>query len=164
MNKVIWTCAILVTVFFINVGLGLRAQLTEIKQELSELTRENASLSEEIARKRQFERKSPQTVSSAFTLFVNEIRMFETYSGSRMNIAVNGREENQSIEDHYINTEFRQVKGLPLTINVEKFSTNTDMVEVLNDIHLLESHTDFKVSEIFSENNTLTVKGELYGI
>ena len=156
--------AILITAFFMNAGLALRSQLTETKQQLNELIHENLSLSEEIAQKRRFERKAPKTVSSAFTLFVNEIRMFETYGGTRMNIAVNGREENQSIVDHYIDTEFRNVKGLPLTVNVEKYSTNTDMVEVLNDIHLLESHTDFKVSEISAENNTLTVKGELYGI
>ena len=90
--------------------------------------------------------------------------MFETYSGTRMNIVLTGTKENENIEDHYVDTEFRDVKGLPMTISVEKFSNETDMAEVLNDIYLLEKRTDFKVSEISTENNGLIVKGELYGI
>lgn len=80
------------------------------------------------------------------------------------NIVLTGTKENEDIEDHYVVTKFRHVKGLPLTIGVEKYSNETDMIGVLNDIYLLEKRTDFKVSEISTDNNGLIVKGELYGI
>jgi hypothetical protein len=164
MNKIIFVIAVVITVFFINLGLILRSHMMDTKKQKNVIVSENLTLSEEVDQKQRFKKNVPKTISKAFTLFVNEIKMFETYSGTRMNIALTGSKENENIEDHYVDTKFRNVKGLSLTINVEKFSNETDMAEVLNDIYLLENRTDFKVSEISTENNVLIVKGELYGI
>lgn len=165
MNKIMVITAVVITVFFINLGLTLRSHTREAKIEKEEIASQNLVLSNEVDQKQLFKKNEPKTISNAFTFFVNETKMFETTSGTRMGIVFNGwPKENENIEDHYVDTEFRNVKGLVLTINVEKFSNETDMAEVLNDIYLLENRTDFKVSEILIENNVLIVKGELYGI
>lgn len=157
--------SVVITVFFINLGFTLRSQTRQVKIEKEEITSQNLVLANEVDQKQLFKKNEPKTISNAFTLFVNEMKMFEIYSGTRMNIVFNGwPKENENIEDHYVDTEFRNVKGLSLTISVEKFSNETDMAGVLNDIYLLENRTDFKVSEISAENNVLIVKGELYGI
>ncbi len=157
--------SVVITVFFINLGLTLRSQTRQVKIEKEEISSQNLVLANEVDQKQLFKKNEPKTISNAFTLFVNEMKMFEIYSGTRMNIVFNGwPKENENIEDHYVDTEFRNVKGLSLTISVEKFSNETDMAGVLNDIYLLENRTDFKVSEISTENNVLIVKGELYGI
>jgi len=156
--------AVLITAFLVNSGLGLRAQKMDIKQQKNHVLFENSVLSGELDQKQQFKKNRPKTISSAFALFVNETKMFETYSGTRMGIVLTGNQENENIEERYVDTPFRGVKGLSLTIRVEKFSNETDMAGVLNDIYLLENRTDFNVSEISTENNDLIVKGELYGI
>jgi len=165
MNKIMIVIAVVITAFFINSGLTLRSQTMDTKKQKNDMVSENLALSDEVDQKQRFKKNEPKTISNAFTLFVNERKMFEIYSGTRMNIVFNGvPKENENIEDHYVGTEFRNVKGLPITISVEKFSNETGMAEVLNDIYLLENCTDFKVSEILTENNVLIVKGELYGI
>ncbi len=165
MNKIMIVISVVITVFFINLGFTLRSQTRQVKIEKEEITSQNLVLANEVDQKQLFKKNEPKTISNAFTLFVNEMKMFEIYSGTRMNIVFNGwPKENENIEDHYVDTEFRNVKGLSLTISVEKFSNETDMAGVLNDIYLLENRTDFKVSEISAENNVLIVKGELYGI
>jgi len=164
MNKTMIVIAVVVTVFFINLGLTLRTKTMQTKIQINEIKSENLSLSDEVDQKERLKKSEPMPISNAFTLFVNATKMYETFSGTRMGIVFIGSKENENIEDHYVSTEFRNVKGLPITINVEKFSNETDMAEVLNDIHFLENQTDFKVSEISTENNVLIVKGELYGI
>ena len=165
MNKTMIVIAVIIAAFFINSGFTLMAQTGQTKIENDQIASQNSALSDERAQKQLFKKNEPKTISNAFTLFVNETKMFETYGGTRMDIVFNGGpKENENIEDHYVDTEFRNVKGLALSIRVEKFSNETDMVEVLNDIYLLENRTDFKVSEISTENNALIVKGELYGI
>ncbi len=154
-----------IAVILVNSGLTLSSRTMDIKKQKNEIMSENSALSGEVDQKQRFKKNVPKSISNAFTFFVNETKMFETYSGTQMDIAFGVQaKENENIEDYYVATGFRNVKGLPLTINVEKFSNETDMAEVLNDIYLLENRTDFKVSEISTENNALIVKGELYGI
>ncbi len=165
MNKIMVVIAVVIAAFLINSGLVLRAQTMDTKRQKNDIVSENFALWDEVDQKQRFKKNEPRAISNAFALFVNETKMFETTSGTRMGIVFGGvPKENENIEDHYVDTEFRNVKGLVLTINVEKFSNETDMPEVLNDIYLLENRTDFKVSEISIENNALIVKGELYGI
>jgi len=165
MNKTMIVIAVVITTFFINLGLTLRSQTMDTKKQKNDMVSENSALSDEVGQKQRFKKNEPKTIPDAFTLFVNETKIFETTSGTRMGIVFTGvPKENENIEDHYVGTEFRNVKGLFLTISVDKFSNETDMAEVLNDIYLLENRTDFKVSEISTENNALIVKGELYGI
>ena len=164
MNKIMIIMAVVIAFFFINGGLILRSQTMDTKKQKNDMVSENLALGDEAGQKQRFKKNEPKTISNAFTLFVNETKMFETYGGTRMNIVFGGGKENENIEDYYVDTEFRNVKGLALTIHVEKFSNETDRTEVLNDIYLLENRTDFKVSEISTDNNALIVKGELYGI
>jgi hypothetical protein len=156
--------AIVITIMFINLGVALRFKMMDSLKQKEQLQSQNDGMVNEIEEKQVLKRSRPKAISDAFVFFVNQTKMFEAYSGTQMKIVFAGTKENENIEDHYEETPFRNVKGLPLTINVEKFSNATDMTEVLNDIYILECHTDFKVSEILSENNMLIVKGELYGI
>lgn len=165
MNKIMIVMAVVIAAFFMEGGLMLRSRTMDTEKQKNDMVSENLALADEVGQKQRFKKNAPKTISNAFSLFVNETKMFETYGGTRMNIVFNGEaRENEDIEDYYADTEFRNVKGLRLTIHVEKFSNETDMAEVLNDIYLLEGRTDFKVSEISTENNALIVKGELYGI
>ena len=51
-----------------------------------------------------------------------------------------------------------------MKIVINKYSKETDMGAVLDDIHLLEKNTDFTATQIVKDNNNLIVKGEIYGI
>lgn len=164
MNKTMIVISLAVSALMVNLGITLRAQTLGMKNQSNDMAAENSSLADELDQKQALKKNEPKTISNAFALFVNETKMFETYSGTRMNITFGNSKENEGIEDYLVGTSFRHVKGLPITINVEKFSNETDMAEVLNDIYLLECRTDFKVSGIVSDNSDLIVKGELYGI
>ena len=164
MNKMIIVIAGITAFFLINSGFSLRSQIKGAKEQKDGIMSENLVMEEELGHKQGFRKNVPKTMSNAFSCFVNETKMFETYSGTRMNIVLTGTKENEDIEDHYVGTEFRHVKGLPISISVEKYSNESDMIGVLNDICLLEKRTDFKVSEISTDNNCLIVKGELYGV
>jgi len=159
----IWV-GLIIAFLFIEGALNLRVQEQEAQKSKDHLAAENQRLEGEINHKQSFKKNEPRYISKAFNLFVNQMKIFEAFSGTQMNFSLGGRKEKESIEDHFVPTHFRGVKALPILINVQKFSNQTDMGEVLNDIFLLENRTDFKVSEISSENNALVVKGELYGI
>ena len=163
MKRTMILMACVIAAFLIQSVVTLKARTMDISKQRDWILLENSFLSDELKRKQGFKINEPKTISDAFSLFINEAKMFETYSGTRINVIMNTLRENEEIEDHYVSTPFRSVKGLPLTISVEKFSNVTDMAGVLNDIYLLEKHTDFKVTEISTENNDLIVKGELYG-
>ena len=163
MNNMLVVLAIIVAGVLINGGYGRSSQTMVLKDQKNKMEIEDRRMADELFEKQGIKRSKPQAISKAFIFFLNQTKMFESYSGTQMSIEFNNKEE-EDIEDYYVKTVFRQVKGLPLTINIDKFSNETDMVEVLNDIYLLENHTDFKVTSIVSDNNTLIVKGELYGI
>lgn len=164
MNKIMIAIAVVIMILLIHSGLILRSQTMDIMKQKNKTVSENSALSEELGQKQKIKKKGPKSISHAFSLFINVTKMFETYSGTQMNIVWANTKENENIEEHYVDTSFRGVKALPMTISVEKFSNETDMAEVLNDVYLLEKRTDFKVSGISTENNSLIVKGELYGI
>ena len=164
MSKITFGMSLGITALLIHSGLSLRAHSSDAKQQYDAVVSENLAFKGELEHKQIYRKDLPMAISDAFTGFVNETKMLETCSGTRVNIVFTGTKENENIEDHYEATSFRNVKGLPIAISVEKFSNETDMAAVLNDIYLLENHTDFKVSHISTENNSLIVKGELYGI
>ena len=156
--------ALMITFLLIHSGLILREKATQVRQEKENMSTENIALSDEIDEKRKFRQSQPESIANALTLLVNEIKMVEIYGGTRMTMVFTSKRDNADIQDHFVDTEFRHVKGFPLTICVDRFSDETDMVAVLNDIYLLENRTDLKVSEISMQSNGLIVKGELYGI
>jgi hypothetical protein len=156
--------AMIITGVFIHLGFGLKNKSVDALKQKERIMSQNISMSDEIEQKQVYKKSEPKSLWDAFASFVNQSKMFEIYGGTQMKLVFSGSKENENIEDRYVETEFRNVKGLPLTINVSKFSSQTDMAEVLNDIYLLESRTDFKISEILTDNDVLTVKGELYGI
>lgn len=164
MNKTMIASALIIAAVLINWGLAKQTQMGQAKEDKAAISLQNEALSNELRSKSILKQQRANRISDAFALFINEKKIFETYSGTRMDIVFAGAKENEDLEGHYVDTKFRGVKGLPITFKVDKFSNETGVVEALNDIHLLEAHTDFKVSEISTENNSLIVKGELYGI
>jgi uncharacterized protein with HEPN domain len=95
---------------------------------------------------------------------MNQIRLLESASGTSMNVQLEGTMDTQDIANHYEDTPYKGIRGLRIRIVVDKFSKETDMGAVLDDIHLLEKNTDFMASEISKDNNNLIVKGEVYGL
>jgi hypothetical protein len=95
---------------------------------------------------------------------MNQIRLLESYSGTSMNVQLEATTDTQDISSHYEDTQYKGIRGLPIKIVVDKFSKETDMGAVLDDIHVLEKNTDFIASEISKDNNNLIVKGEVYGL
>jgi len=164
MKNVLIFIAVVLAGLLIEAGLNIHARAAEIAQEKQALRRQNVSMSDELKAKQRYHPSSPQSMSEAFRFFINQTRMLEIYSGTHMSLVVDAGHDNDDMQEHDVLTEFRRVKGLRLMIHVDKFSNETDMEEVLNDIYLLEKHTDFKVKEIMAANGVLTVKGELYGI
>lgn len=162
--KIAVVVSVLAASILVNWGFHLNTRTSQILQRKIHEEKTNNDLSREMRFKETLKKEEPQALSSAFAFFINQSKLIETYSGTRMKLVFTGNRINENIQAHYVSTEFRNVKGLPLTINVEKFTKETDMTEVLNDIYLLERRTDFKVLEISSENDILTVKGELYGV
>jgi hypothetical protein len=164
MSKMMIVMALIITGVFIHLGLALNSKTILMCKEKEGMMFRNISMFNEIKQKQVLRKIKPKRISNAYMLFINQSKMFEIYSGTQMKLVFSNAKENENIEDHYVETEFRNVKGLPLTIHVGKFSNNTDLAGILKDIYLLENRTDFKVSEISTGNNILIVKGELYGI
>lgn len=81
-----------------------------------------------------------------------------------MNLTIEKSADNDDIAHHYVDSQYRGIKKLPIVIQIDKFSSETDMGAVLNDVYHLEKETDFKATEINKEGNVLIVKGEVYGL
>ena len=90
--------------------------------------------------------------------------MLEGFGGTNMDVQLDGVKDAGDISTQFEDTEYKGVRGLKIKIVVNKFSKETDMGAVLDDIHLLEKNTDFIASEISKDSNNLIVKGEIYGL
>ena len=163
MNKAMISVAAAVAGLLIYLGLGLHAKTLELLKQKDQTIQQNLSLSQEIRQKQLLKRMDPQSLPEAFAFFINQCKLFETDNGIRMKPAFGDAEQQQGIESRYVATEFRNVRGLPLTVNAAQFSDQAQALEALNDIHVLAGRTDFKISEIAAQNGVLTVKGEVYG-
>ena len=164
MNKIIIFISFVVSIVFINFGMSTKAQMDGLKSENARLQANNFDMEQKIKDKEFLAKQAPVSVSTEYSAVMNQIRLLESTSGTNMNVQLEGAMDTQDISSHYEDTAYKGIRGLKIKIVVDKFSKETDMGAVLDDIHLLEKNTDFMASEISKDNNNLIVKGEIYGI
>ena len=164
MNKIIIFISLVVSIVLINFGMSTKAQMDELKSENAQLQANNLDMKQKIKDKEFLTKQAPVPISTEYSVVLNQIRLLESYSGTSMNVQLEGAMDTQDISSHYEDTEYKGIRGLKIQIVVDKFSKETDMGAVLDDIHLLEKNTDFMASEISKDNNNLIVKGEIYGL
>jgi hypothetical protein len=164
MNKMIFPICIVMSVFFVNAGLSINARVDDLSRQREYMLTQNNHVEVEISQRQMLPQRPPVVVSTAFSLVINEIRYLEGNSGTTMNLTIEKSTDNDDIANHYIDSQYRGIKKLPVMLEVEKFSNETDMGAVLNDIYQLEEETDFKATEINKEGNALIVKGDVYGL
>jgi hypothetical protein len=164
MNKIITLISLAVSVFFINAGISMNAQVVGLLKQKEDLLIQNNNIGLEISQKLSLSQMPPVDISKAFSLVVNKIRFLEGNSGSTMNLMIEKSQDSDEIYNYLIDSQYRGIKKLPVTLQVDKFSNETDLSSVLNDIYQLEVETDFKVTEISKTGNGLIVKGDVYGL
>ena len=164
MNKVIISASIVVSMFFINVGLSINNKVNDLLKQKEDILIQNNHIGVEILERQRLPQRAPVIISKAFSLVINEIRYLEENSGTIMNLTIEKSVDNDDIAHHYVDSRYRGIKKLPVVIQIDKFSSQTDMGAVLNDVYQLEEETDFKATEINKEGNVLIVKGEVYGL
>ena len=164
MNKVIISASIVVSMFFINVGLSINNKVNDLLKQKEDILIQNNHIGVEILERQRLPQRAPVIISKAFSLVINEIRYLEENSGTIMNLTIEKSVDNDDIAHHYVDSQYRGIKKLPIVIQIDKFSSQTDMGAVLNDVYQLEEETDFKATEINKEGNVLIVKGEVYGL
>lgn len=163
MNRIIIVICIVVSLFLINIGLSINSHIDGLTKKTRDIQIQNNLIKEEILNRQILPQRPPMLISNAFSIVINEIYYLEEFSGTAMKLIIEKSNDNEDITKHYINSEYRGIKKLPVLLRIDKFSNETDMGEVLNDIYQLEVMTDFKVNEIIKEGNTLNVKGDVYG-
>lgn len=163
MNKIVVVICIVVSIFFANAGASISTQIRSLERQTKDILIQNEHIGMEISKKQQLTPRPPVDISKAYSLVINNIRYLESNSGTAMNLMIEKSQDNEDISDHYIDSQYRGIKKLPVKIQIDKFSGETDMGAVLNDIYQLESGTDIKAIEINKEGNSLIVKGEVYG-
>jgi hypothetical protein len=164
MNKIMIIISFIVSIVLINFGISTKLQVESLRSEDSQLEKDYFDMKQKIRDKRSLIKHTPIPLSKEYGLVMNQMRILESYSGTNMNIQLEGTKDTNDISDHYVDTQYKGVRGLKIKIVVDKFSKETDMGAVLDDIHLLEKNTDFTASEIAKDNNNLIVKGEIYGL
>ena len=164
MNKFIILICAVVSIFFVNVGLSINAQVDGLAKQTEGILIQNNHMGVGISNRQLLAQRPPVFISKAFSLVINGIRYLEENSGTTMNLTIEKSKDNDDISNYYIDSHYRGIKKLSVMLEVDKFSSETDMGAVLNDIYQLEVETDFKVTEINKEGNTLIVKGDVYGL
>jgi len=164
MNKIIIFISIVVSIVLINLGRSIKAQGDNLKIENAQLQANNLNMKHKIKDKESLPEQTPVPISMEYSVVLNQIKLLESTSGTNMNVQLEGTTDTQDISSHYEDTEYKGIRGLKIRIVVDKFSKETDMGAVLDDVHLLEKNTDFMALEISKDNNNLIVKGEVYGI
>lgn len=164
MNKIIIFISLAVSVVLIDFGMSAKARIDDLRIKNAQLQAGNLDMNRKIKIKETLAKQTPIVLSEAYHVFLNQIRWLESAGGTVMNVQLEGAMDTPDIAGHYEDTPYKGIKGLELRIAVDKFSKETDMGAVLDDIHLLEKNTDFMASEISKDNNNLIVQGEIYGV
>ena len=164
MNKIIIFVSFGISVVLANLGMSTKAQVDNLREESSQLAANNLDMKQKISEKEFLVKREGIPLPTEYSLVLNQARMLEGYSGTNMDVQLDGIKDVADITTQFEGTEYRGVWGLEIKIVVNKFSKETDMGAVLDDIHLLEKNTDFMASDISKDNNNLIVKGEVYGL
>jgi len=164
MNKGAILASFFVSLIFVNAGISAKGQNDRLHKQCLEMDAQNLYMQQEIKVKKAMIKSRPVLLSMEYGFFINQVKMLEAYSGAEMSVQLDGSRDSDDISTHYTNTEYKGIRGLKIQIVIDKFSKDTDMAEILDDIHLLEQTTDFMVNTIDKDNNNLTVKGVVYGL
>ena len=164
MNKIIIFISFIVAIVLGSVGRSTNLDVNNQKEEYAQLESNNFEMSQKIKDKEFLTKRKPVPLAREYSLVMNHVRILESYSGTRMNVELEGIKDVDDISSRYVDTEYKGVMGLKIRIVVDKFSKETDMGAMLDDIHLLEKNTDFMATEITKDNNNLIIKGEVYGL
>jgi hypothetical protein len=156
--------SLVIAAVLINFGLSTGGQVRDLNDQKSQLESSNLELKKQIDIKKLLPKQDAIGVSTEYGLVLNQIRMLESYSGTNMNVQLEGVADASDISSHFEKSDYKGIRRLKINIVVDKFDNETDMGTVLDDVHQLEKNTDFKVSEITKDNSNLIVKGELYGL
>jgi hypothetical protein len=164
MSKIIVVFSFFSAILSIHFGMSAKAQADDLRIQDAQLQVDNFNMEQKIKDKRSLVEHPPVPIATEYSVVLNQIRLLESGGGTRMNVQLEGVVDNQDVSTHYEDTIYRGIRGLNVQIVVNKFSTETDMGAVLDDIHLLEKNTDFVSTEIIKNDNNLIVKGEVYGL
>lgn len=165
MNKIILISSFIIIAILINLGIANNSKTGNLNEQIQQLQASNSDLEQKIAEKKLLPKQDPVPIAYEYGAVINQIRLLESNSGTNMSVQLDGGpSDSEDISTHYENSEYTGIRGLKLQILVNKFSTETDMGAVLDDIHTLEKNTDFITREINKDNNNLIVKGEVYGL
>ncbi|MBF0511861.1 MAG: hypothetical protein HQL13_05995 [Candidatus Omnitrophica bacterium] len=164
MKKTMIFLSLALSLLLFHWGFTLSQEMRALQGQYTQLQTNNLMIKEEIRFKETLPKKAPMPLSTGYTDMLNHISVLENTSGTCMQVNIEASKEDQMIENHYENSEYQGIKKLKIQIMVDKFSKESDMGAVLDDIHLLEKDTDFIARQIIKENNDLIVKGEVYGI
>ena len=164
MNRIILLVSVIASILFFHFGLSMRVQINTLRSDEAELQMKNLEMQKNIKDRKSLVKEPPVRMAVAYAFVLNQIKLLENFSGTSMNIELEGGMGSTDIASHYETTAYKGVKGLRIRMVVDKFSKETDMGAVLDDIHQLEKNTDFVSTQISKDNNNLIVKGEIYGI
>jgi len=164
MNNILIFISFVISMGLVNGGMSTKAQVNNLRNDDQQLRVENFNMQQEIRDKDSLVKREGVLLSTEYGLVMNQVRILESYSGTSMNVGLEAYRDTDDVSAQYVDTRYKGVKGLKIKIVVDKFSKETDMGAVLDDIHELEKNTDFMASEISTDNNNLIVKGEIYGL
>jgi len=164
MNKMVIFISCLIFIVLMDIGFNAAKQVSNQREALQQLETDNVQMKDQIAFTELLPKSKPFALADAYALVMDQIRMLQAYSGTNMNVQLENIKDSDDISSSYVSTVYKGVEGLKIKIIVDKFSKETDMGAVLDDIHLLEKNTDFMATEITKDNNDLIVKGEIYGL
>jgi|GEM_PF-3437616 len=165
MNKTIIFLALLISIVFIHLGHCAKARTDSLQAENVQFQKDNDRLRDVIMNKQSLMKASPVDLVKEYMIVINQIRLVESYNGTIMHVQLEeGIKNADNLSKHFIETEYKGVKGLNIQITVDQIAKSLDLGEILNDFYLLEMNTDLKILEIQKQANSLIVKGKIYGI
>ena len=164
MNKIIIFVSFVISILFLHFGMSTKTEVDNLKDVNTQFEANNQDMKQKISEKETLLKRKGVLLPVEYGLFMNQVRMLEGFGGTNMDVELDGVKDAGDISTQFEDTEYKGVRGLKIKIVVNKFSKETDMGAVLDDIHLLEKNTDFMASEISKDSNNLIVKGEIYGL
>lgn len=164
MNRIIIFTSVIIFLVLVNLGLSTKQNLDELKGYIYKLQVSNLDMEGRIKEKGCLPKLPSIRLSTEYRMVLNQIKLMDENSEISMNVQLEGGVDSQDVSCHFENTEYKGIRGLRIKIITNRFSKETDMSALLDEINLLEKNMDFVVSEISKNNDNLTVKGEVYGI
>jgi hypothetical protein len=164
MKNMMLIIAFVLSAVFFYFGYTAWGQIKDINDQKAQLEASNLALKASVEAKKNLVKQGPVPISTEYGLLVNQVRLLASYSGTEMNVQVDGVLDATDISTHYEQSEYKGVRGLKIEVVVSKFDNDTDMGAVLDDIHQLETNADFLATEITKDNSSLIIKGEIYGL